>query len=140
MILGAALPLQFRESWLAINHTVRGAEKILFNSDHITDGAVMDSLDGFGVPGVISALQTGNEAQSLLLCQFGRPLHELDADWIDAMRFLHEDVLSSLNCGHSMKGVELGRVGNQYHIRRLDHVLVAVEAGEAVIVVQSTMT
>ncbi len=112
MVLGAALPLELRESRFAVYDHIWGTEEVFFNSDYLADGAIMDSLDGFGVAGVISAVQAGNNAQSLLLCQVGGLLHKLDPGWVDAVRLLHKNVLSGLNRGHRMERVELGSVGN----------------------------
>ena len=54
---------------------------------------------------------------------------------VDAVRLLHEHMLARLDGRHRVERMELGRVGNQHHVRGLDHVLVAVEPGEAMRVV-----
>ena len=51
------------------------------------------------------------------------------------MRLLHENVLSGCYRGLQVQWVKLGGVGDNHHIRAFDHVFVAIEALEAVIVI-----
>ena len=88
---------------------------------------------------VEAALQAGHDAELLLLGQVARLLHQLDPARVDAVRLLDEDVLARLNGRQGVEAVELGRVGDQHHVRGLDHLLVAVEAGEAMVVVHGDL-
>ena len=58
-----------------------------------------------------------------------------NAHRIDGVRLLHEHVLAGLDGRPQIHGVILRRTGDQHHVDALDHVLVAVQAGEAVGVV-----
>ena len=51
------------------------------------------------------------------------------------MRLLHEDVLAGADAGLGVHRVELRRAGDQHHVDALDHLLVAVEAGEEMVLV-----
>ncbi len=69
------------------------------------------------------------------LGQLAGGANHLDARRVDAVRLLDKHVFAGLHCGHQVERMELGGVGDQDHVGRLDHVLVAVEAREAVVVV-----
>jgi len=63
MILGAALPLKFRQSGWAFGHPVRGPKEVLLDADDFSDRAVANALNGFLVPGVVTAVQARKDAK-----------------------------------------------------------------------------
>ena len=95
----------------------------------------MDPFDGLLVSRVVAALQPRHDAQALLLGQFAGGRDLAHADRIDGVRLLDEHVLAGLDGRAEIHGMILRRAGDQHHVGALDHVLVAVQAGEAVGVV-----
>ncbi len=139
MVLRAALPLQFVVFRLALGHAVGGAQEVLLDGDDVTDRAILDALDGLDVAGMETALQAGDDAKLLFFGEVAGLLHQLDAPRINAVRLLDEDVFACLNRRHCVEGMELGGVGNEHHVRRLDDALVGVEPGETVVFVHSDL-
>src|SRR5688500_3914191 len=67
-VLRSELPLQFVQAGLALRNTVGCTEKIFFDGDDVADGTVMNALDGFSVTGVVTAVETGDDAEVLFIC------------------------------------------------------------------------
>ena len=84
---------------------------------------------------VKAAMQAREQAQILLLRQVGGGLHAADADRIDAVRLLDEDVLAGADGGLGVHRMELRGAGDQHHVDAVDHLLVAVEAAEEMILI-----
>ncbi len=82
-----------------------------------------------------SALQPRQDAEVLLFGQLRRLVHHLDPQRIDRVGFLDEDVLPRFDAGLHVHRMELGRASDQHDVNRLDHLLVAVQPVEAMIVV-----
>src|SRR5438270_14004605 len=135
MILRAALPLQLTQSGFALGNPVGGTQEVFFDSDHVTYGAVLNAFYRLAEPGVKSAVESRDNAQLFLFCEIAGLLHNPDAAGVDAVRFLDEYVFAGLDGTHRMQRMKLGGVGDQYEVRGLDHMFIAIKAREAVFVV-----
>ena len=131
----AELVLGLRVVGLAADHLVGRPQEHRLRGHHLADGSVVNPLDGFAVARVKAALQAREQAQFLLLGQVAGGLHPPHAHRVDAVRLLHEDVLARADPRLGVHGVKLRRTGDQHHVHAVDHLLVAVEAHEAVVVV-----
>ena len=80
------------------------------------------------------ALQAGNQAELLFLRQRDGLPQQFDAKRINPVRLLDEDMLARLDRRQRVERMELRRVRNAHHIGHSDHLLVGVEAREAVVV------
>ena len=97
MILVAELILDFVLVGLAMIQSVWPAEKILLDGHDLPNGAVVDPLDGFSIARMKSALKTGHHAQILCLGQCAGSGDFADADRVDSMGFLDENVLAGFD-------------------------------------------
>ncbi len=134
---GAALPIQLAVLRFALGNAIGRAQEILFDAHHVADSAVVNALHGFDIARLEAALQAGDDAELLFLRQIAGLLHELEPARVDAVGLLHKHMLAGLKGRHGMEGMKLGCVGNQHHVRRLDHMLVSVETGKAMGIVHN---
>ena len=112
---------------------VRSSQEHGLDRHDLADGAVVDPLHGLLPAAVPTALKAGEDTQLLGSRQGAGRFHPADANRVDAVRLLHENVLARLDRRLGIHRVELGRAGDQHNIDIFDHVLVAVETDEAVV-------
>lgn len=94
----------------------------------------MNALDRFRVAGVIAALQPRHQTELFFPGQILRLLQLPDAIRINAVRFLDEHMPARRQGGMGVERMKLCRVGDQDHVRRGNDMPVAVESGEAMII------
>ena len=129
--LGAELKLDFIELGIAADNVVRTALEVLFEGHDLADRSLVDAPHHLSKRRHVSALESGKNADFLLLRQLRSDGDLADTHRIDGVGLLDENVLAGLDRRQQVHGVVLRRTGDQHHVNALDHVLVAVQAPEA---------
>ena len=93
MVLVAELELDFVQFRVAMVEAVGTAEPGFLNGDDVANGAVVDSPNGLSIAGMVPALESGHDAELLLLGQGTRGGDPAHADRIDGVRLFYEGVL-----------------------------------------------
>ena len=87
------------------------------------------------IAGVVAALRADADAEVLLLRLLVRREAGAHAGDVDGDRLLGEDVLAGVDGGREVERAEAGRRGEHHQVDvRREHLLVRVEAGEALVV------
>ncbi len=100
--------------------------------DQFAERAVVDSLDGLLVEGVVVALEADADFEILLFGHLGGRQHAANSRSIDSDGLFHEGVFSLFDGIRKVDGPEMGRGREDRHVDAgVDGLLVGVEADEA---------
>ncbi len=132
----AVLVLDLGLALLAIDEPV-GRPHIRFLDGHdLANGPVQKPLHGLLHAGVIPPAKPGDDAEVFLFGLFAGGDDSVDSRRVDGVRLLNEDVFAGVDGCLEIDRMEAAGAGDQHHVHpALDDLLIAVEADEAVVVV-----
>ena len=106
----AELPFHVRPAGLTFDHPDDAAIPISAAIKHLTDGAILQALDGFVIAEEMAALCPGGNAQTLLSGQFTRFNHQPHSRSVHRGWFFDESMLARFDGGAQMEGRKCGGV------------------------------